>query len=731
MSDLKSLNANNLPKAHDLHSHGEKPLVEFKFKKNVMEISYIFPGIIISEQRNKVADKKLRDQMPSKLHEVGISGIGFFSESGKPLLPSFGRFVQIPPDYNYEIDIEKNEPEVFRNLKIKPAQENAKDQDAGKVEFNERAYKEDKFYPEKNVECSPPMYMDGYRVICIHVRPLQYNPKKKLLHGYSNIKVSIKLLPAKTLDGKEADRQELENWVFWDRSKNLEGFGNLLFNPNRRYFERPSIQQPSAAHVSTRPYKPEFLIIYGNIFKKPAQKLAEWKKKKGIETQIECIDAIAGSDKSDIAKIKEYIRDKRRRPFSSLRYVLLFGDVVEIPTEQVRKSTTDHYFFTHRDAKNDSECLLPWVSGGRIPARSESAGMDVVNQIISYEINPPNDPEYYRRMTVAAYFEDVDDRGLQDGRANKAYLKTMESIRDHMISHGFKVNRVYVSNTRKPSEYIDGTPVPPKVKESILYKNKGGIATKRLVSYVNEGQLIVGHRGHGGKEGWQNPPFKNTDLKTISSHRPSIFFSINCLTGSFDRQEECFAEGILALNGGAPSLIAATELSGAWRNDSMIKALYDAIWPGAIPTYPVTTMRYPIKHYRVGDILNYSKAYLLTAHGFNSNTQNHFEIYHVIGDPTLHIWGEEPLTLRLRTSISKDMLIINMNTCPKGAVLSVWYGKFRLKRMEPAGTRLAIPLMLFNRLPKDALNPERAKPYSLSVYFSAPGHRFAESKLWF
>jgi hypothetical protein len=733
MPELKSLNATNLPEGHDLATHGEKPLVNFVLDKNKLEISYIFPGIIVSEQKNKVTDNRLREMMPADLHEVGIAGIGFFSESGKPLLPSFGRFVQIPPGCNFKIHVAKSEPVEYQDMKIKPAQENRKDQDAGTVEFDENAYNQDQFYPGEVIERSRPMYMDGYRVICIHIRPLQYNPKRKLLHAYSNIKVTIELLPGKTVAGQEADTDELDNWVFSDRSKSLEGFGNLIFNPSRSYFEKSSVLRLPVTQMRARPDIPEYYIIYGDVFEKPAQKLAEWKQKKGIETQAICIDAIIGSEKGDFAKLKDFIRAKRGEPFSPLRYVLLFGDVAHIPTSGDAGSTTDHYFFTHRDrdAKDDSDCIIPWISGGRIPARSEQEGMSIVDQIIHYEKNPPHDREYYNRMTVAAYFQDVDESGMQNGRADMAYMKTMESIRDHMLSHGFKVNRVYVSNNRNPREYIDGTPVPMKVKESILYKRNGGVATKRLVGYVNEGQLIVGHRGHGGKDGWANPAFKNTDVKTISSQQPSIFFSINCLTGSFDRQEECFAEAILALNGGAPSLIAATELSGSWRNDSMIKALYDAIWPGAIPTYPVTTMRYPIKYYRMGDILNYSKAYLLTAHGSNPNTRKQFEIYHVIGDPTLNIWGEEPLTLRLRASISKDMLILNMNTCPRDAVLSIWYGKIRLKRLEPTGTRLAIPLMLFQDLPKDALNPARAEPYALSIYFSAPGHRFAESKLWF
>jgi hypothetical protein len=73
------------------------------------------------------------------------------------------------------------------------------------------------------------------------------------------------------------------------------------------------------------------------------------------------------------------------------------------------------------------------------------------------------------------------------------------------------------------------------------------------------------------------------------------------------------------------------------------------------------------------------------------------------------------------------MLVITMNTCPEDAVLSVWYDHKRLMRLEPTSTRLVIPLMLFKEIPEDALNPASDKTDRLSIYFSAIGHRMAES----
>jgi hypothetical protein len=499
-------------------------------------------------------------------------------------------------------------------------------------------------------------------------------------------------------------------WTYLERTRNLEGFGNFLFNPGRTEFDErlPAIPQ-SAASSDLHPL-PEYLIIYGAAFEAPARRLQVWKQKLGLRTAIVPVAAILAEEDDQhgnpIGQIKAYIRARRRAHRSPLRYVLLFGDVQTIPTEERQRpgeadpplfDTTDYYYFTHRDAR-EGECLLPWVAGGRIPARTAEEGLAVVDQIIRYEQNPPEDPEYFRRMTVAAYFEDCDELGQQDGRADKAYLKTMETIRTHMLSHGFEVHRVYVTNNRRATRYADGTPVPPKVRAALIYKRDGALATKRLIDRINAGQLIMGHRGHGDQGGWQNPPLKTDDLRKISSPNPSIFFSINCRTGSFDGGRVCFAEEILALDGGAPSLIAATELSGAWRNDSMIKALFDAIWPGIIPTYPVTTMRFPVKYYRLGDIMNYAKAYLLIAHGVNPNTQKHHEIYHVIGDPSLQIWGGAPLALHLRARINADIMIFNMNTCPQDGALSVWYEGDCLLTMKPSGPRLAIPLRILTAL---------------------------------
>ena len=588
------------------------------------------------------------------------------------------------------------------------------DEDA--VRFVTKVYEADNFFPEKVVEYSGPYYMDGYKALLVHVRPLQYNPAKKLLRIYGKIRVYIGLAEIENSEIEEED--ELYKWTLTDPINNLGGFGNLILNPGSEAFQDIAHSRQLMAETSGSHGKTEFLIIYGEDLKRPAEKLKTWKEKRGIRTKTVSIKTVGNWPE----KIKGYIQYERLTRSPHLRYVLLFGDVDKITVSQQEgrhAEITDYYFYTHKDAEN-SECLLPWVSGGRIPVGKEADGMSVVDQIIRYEKDPPFDPEYYKRVTVAGSFEASEDQegGYLDKRAKDNAMKTLEEIRKHLLSQGFEVNRVYFSNTdkRKPYIYRDGTPVPQELKEHIITDQD--TAAKLLISYLNEGQLIACHRGHGWWDGWLEPRFTTKDLKSISSDRPHVLFSINCLTGSFhEPSKDVFSRKMLALNGGPPTLIAANFITSTWHNDSVAKALFDALWPGIIPGFPKTNKSCPVKNRRVGDLLNYAKAYLLVQHGANTETKEQLELYHIIGDPTLEIWEDKPSSLRLHASIMGDTLYITMNICPTAAVLTIWHRDNLLKRIKPLSPREAV-----------ALNDLGRRPPS-SICLSAPGFRFTEARV--
>lgn len=709
MRVYKTLKPKGLPDEFDANIHGGEPVVELAESKDKIVVSYTFPGFFLSDDARDVNGKEVSFQ------QINMSKTGFLAENGKPLLPSFGRYVQIPIGYSYAYTVKKGKPVQFDDVLVLPAQEKLTDKHDEKapLEYNKAFYAKDELYPKELAEVSGPFEIDEYNALLVHVRPCQYNPKKRKLIGYGNITVTITFT---------AKKPKTDAGQPMDPDLDREAYGNLFINPRRNIEERVGIPGERTMRFPVGWSRgDDFLIIYHDTFRKPAEILAQWKRMRGLRTETVSITSVGNT----VSKIKSYIRKKRLGPLSRLRYVLLFGDVDMITAETISggaygDNITDYYYSTKQDPTNSTEYLLPWLSIGRIPVRTEAEGIDVVDQIVSYEKDPPADSEYYHRMAFAAYFQ---DDYPQDGKADRAYMKTMEEIREYLVTLGFDIERIYVSNNANPQQYIDGTPVPQSVLNAIV---NGQTATNMLISATSEGQLSAGHRDHGDTNGWSHPRFTKNELNTISSKRPSIFLSINCLTGHFDlvAPTESFAENILRMKGGAPSLIAATRVSHTWLNNDLIRALYDAIWPGVLPTYPGSTASYSVRHNRLGDILNYAKAYLpVKMSGSAQYIKDHYEIYHVIGDPTLEVWKAFPLVVRIRVNRVGSYLTVSLSSCPQGSVITIWWGDRLLKRIEPSSTIIRISLRDLQLFPW-------GRPSSqIKVCFWAPGCRFVEAKV--
>jgi hypothetical protein len=710
MREFKSLRPEKLLREFDAAIHSEEPIVEVTETKGKIVIAFTFPGFYLVEDSRDMEGGRI------EFKQVNIAKVGFLAESGKPLLPSFGRYVQIPFDTDYKVAVKKGRKVEFDDVHVLPAQERITDSSLKKhaFEYDKHLYGMDGLYPEEMVRVSGPFVIDDYRSLLVHVCPFQYNPAKKKLTGYGNITVTIAVKQRK---GRVKTVPAASAPV--DR----EAFGNLFLNPGRGIEERLGLEQK---RTFVRPTGPMCLIVFADAYQEAAAKLAAWKNRRGLMTETVSISAIG----NDISRIKAFIRSRRKRIGSRLRYVLLFGDAPAIIPETIPSSpwgpnTTDYYYSTEVDATEEKNNVLAWLSIGRIPVRSAAEGMGVVDQIIAYEKNPPAESGYYRRMAFAAFFQEDDQPGTPGyGKDDRGYLKTIEDIRAYMVSLGYDGERIYVSNNPAPQFYNDGTPIPGDVKNAFV---QSGTATKMLVKATTGGRLIIAHRDHGDWNGWVHPTYTVTDLDAVTGNMPTLFFSINCLTGQFDYSvtTESFAEKNLRMNGTAPSLIAATRVSHTWLNNHLLKALFDSLFGGLLPTFPGGTASYPVKFNRLGDMLNYAKSYLPVASTDTAYIKDHFEIYHVVGDPTLEIWKEEPRSITLRTGFRADAIDIHLSECPKGCVITLYSGDRILKRIEPSSTRFSVRL-------KDTVTPLPGKPPAgqgskeIFVCFWAPGYRFYE-----
>jgi hypothetical protein len=679
---------------------GAEPTVDLAESAAEIAVTYRFPGLHRSE------DERLLDGRPTMFQKVDMDAVGHLAATGKPLLPSLGRYVQVPEGYEVKLgEVRTGAPVTVEDCWVLPSQGSATDaagESAG-FDFDRATYERDELYPKQPVELSGPFELDGYRAVLLHVRPVQHNPKRRVLVAHGSVDIHLELV------GRAAEPLPFHP----DDSR--EAFGNLFLNPRRKPTKRPT-PADRASDVAART-DAELLVIHAAKFARGARELAAWKNRRGLPTEVVDIARIG----NDASRIKAFLRGRRRESGSRLRYVLLFGDADDIVTETLPEgfgehNSTDYYYSTPADPASPAELKLPWLALGRIPARDAKEAEGIVADIIAYERQPPADPKYYRRAVCAAYFQG-NHPNHQDERA---YLETMEKIRAFLVSLGFDAQRVYVSDDPHPKSYSDGSPIPADVVAAMVDNET---AARRVVAAVNQGCLFLAHRDHGDTNGWYRPTFTDQELDRITSAVPSMFFSINCLTGAWPEttKTECFAEKALRRRGAAPSLIAATEVSNTWLNNYLIRALFDAMYGGLIPTFPGTTVSYPIRNSRLGDILNYAKSYLPTvANG--AEIKDHCEIYHVLGDPTLELWGDVPRTLAVKVGRSTRTLDIHLSECPAGTTLTLWAEKQLLKRVQPRSTRVSIPIKLLSA----AVGAGAPLP-SVDLACWAPGCRFVET----
>ncbi|MGB2697782.1 MAG: C25 family cysteine peptidase, partial [Candidatus Zixiibacteriota bacterium] len=161
------------------------------------------------------------------------------------------------------------------------------------------------------------------------------------------------------------------------------------------------------------PYVPSdsvpYVIITTNQAKSAYQVLADWKTMKGTHTGViemsYILDYFPGYDNAE--KVRNYIKHMHDNFYT--RWVLLGGDVSEVPTRYARvwlggsgdlNAISDYYYSCLEGDWNydedslwgeleDSVDLNPQVYVGRIPTSNPDTVSYFINKLLSYEKNSP------------------------------------------------------------------------------------------------------------------------------------------------------------------------------------------------------------------------------------------------------------------------------------------------------------------------------------------------------
>jgi hypothetical protein len=352
-----------------------------------------------------------------------------------------------------------------------------------------------------------------------------------------------------------------------------------------------------------------YIIITHPDLAAAVEPLAAWKREMGLETTVATSDVIG----SGTAEIRSYLRDLYQNAPSPPRYVLIVGDVEQIPAFFFHSSVTDHPY-----AMMDDADFLPDLEVGRLPAQNATEAETMVAKILVSE----QDPEHAG--------SDWFDRGIVVGgdQGSLTPVPVSRWCRELMLANGYaEVDTMY------------WPAVPPVLPDTIT-------------AAVSRGVSLVSYRGWAyGSGGWHRPSYsvENIPALTNSWMLPAVF-SFVCHNNEFD-QPNCFGEAWLRAGSAAnpTGAVAFIGNSSPWSHTRF----NDASAIGAFHGIVESGIR------QLGQILNASKAENM-AQFFtqmlyddpcgdvlceSESVEYYFYIYNLLGDPSMEIWFGRPVAI--------------------------------------------------------------------------------------
>ncbi|MFO7827111.1 MAG: C25 family cysteine peptidase [Bacteroidales bacterium] len=577
---------------------------------------------IIETQTNKITlyedvDEFYVHQKQTKdgdYHQISAPGLNKSFDQGNPDLPVVSRLIEIPFDSDVEVlvlnydteTIDLNDYQISK--KIIPAQPSVnKSTDPKDVPFykNRELYKKNSFYKKEIVQFQDKGYLRNKHLGFIEISPFQYNPVTNTLKILRNIEIEISFVSNNTKNAGNFKR--LQSPLF----------ENLDLNTINK-----TTEQESTKALIEGPVK--YVIVSDPMFEETLQPFIEWKTQKGFNV------ITAYTDNPDVgtttSSIKNYLQDLYENPTDNVSptFVLFVGDVDQIPAfdGSAGSHVTDLYYCEYTGDN------LPEVFYGRFSANSVAELQPQIDKTLEVEKYQIPNPSYLDNVVLVA--------GV-DG----TYAPTHGNGAIHYA------NNNYTNETNGITSYY------------YLYKDNSGVmssdspgASESIKNYISQGVSFSNYTAHCNSNGWGDPSFTNSDVPNMTNENMYPLMIGNCcLSNKFD--SNAFGEVLLrAENKGAVGYIGGSN-NTYWDED-----FWWAVGLGTVtvdPTYEETGLGAYDKYFHLNGEAKedwyitqgqMSVAGNLAVEASTSSRKKYYwEIYHLMGDPSLTPFITVPETL--------------------------------------------------------------------------------------
>jgi hypothetical protein len=364
-------------------------------------------------------------------------------------------------------------------------------------------------------------------------------------------------------------------------------------------------------------YPIKYVIVTHPTFTAQLAPFIEWKTKKGFQVIVGTIgSAEVGSTTASIKSWLQNLYNAATPASPAPSFVLYVGDDNLVPawTGGAGSHVTDlnYVLYTGGD-------YLPEVLYGRFSARDTSQLQPQIDKTLEYERYLMPDPSYLGRAVMIAGVDATYGPTHGNGQINYGTTQYFNA------AHGI-------------------------TSDTYLYPASGS-SDALVIANASEGRGYINYTAHGSQTSWADPSFTITNVNGLANnHKYGTVVGNCCLTNSF-QVETCFGESWLrAANKGAIGYIGGSN-NTYWNED-----YWWGVGAGPIvsagPTYEQTGLgAYDGLFHDHGEAfadwhttqgaMNL-RGNLAVVEGGSSMTQYYWEIYHLMGDPSLSTWMRVP-----------------------------------------------------------------------------------------
>jgi hypothetical protein len=494
--------------------------------------------------------------------DLDMPGAGSIQEYGKPMLPCLFEYVQIPYDVDVSVDLLVSTSANDSGYEIRPAPLSEIPYSGGKSDedsipstpsptFFDAVYQNNTFFPGEitNTEGEmnfTSMIMRGHRLLGLSFFPVQYNPATSELSVFSQIMAKVKYsFPAQIEPVPERLRSELFERILEESVLNCYPYIPLTIPAGAG--TTPWIVIPNLYFGGA-----EYLIITTSIFKEQAERLAEWKERKGMLSAVHVVP----DDTVDVRQhVKDFLNFVYYRWFPAPTYILLMGDVESIPANydinhegklggQLALPVIPDPDPEHGNIASDlgyfnieGKGYFPDMIYSRISVDTERQAEIIVNKTLLYEQTPPVNAAFYKSYLSAGLFSDEvnsNNQPIQDGIEDVQFqfIYTLERIRNYLnntLEYNAHINYSAWNQVQAGGvepEYFQQPVIPldPTTKKVVNvlpeefvwlwgydWSNHYGrdfyyeLERRNVTPNFNEGRFLVLYYGHGGSKNMYNP----------------------------------------------------------------------------------------------------------------------------------------------------------------------------------------------------------------------------------